>query len=133
MAFGRFRSSFGSRPPILAASRPLSRNDLVAERERLHAQEQRLARQIDLLRSRQDDLSNQLMRPNPTLAEVGAMMDREVAQRPLDAAAGARLISQAGDRARSGAPVPLPPKGSTARLIVVAGMKARNEKIPDGE
>jgi hypothetical protein len=33
--------------------------------------------------------------------------------------------------ARAGAPTPLPPKGSTTRLIIVAGMKARTEKVPD--
>jgi hypothetical protein len=46
------------------------RNRLVAERERLAAQERRLAKQIDDLRSRQADLSNRLMRPNPSLREV---------------------------------------------------------------
>jgi hypothetical protein len=69
----------------------------------------------------------------PTLSDIGNMMDQERAQRPIDAAKAAQLIVQAGDRARSGAQVRLPAKGSAARLILEAGAKARNEKLPNDD
>jgi hypothetical protein len=110
-----------------------NRNDLLAKREQLLAQEARLARQIDQLRSQQDDLSNQLMQPNPTLADVRSMMDEERAQRPMNPSEFAKFVIEAGERARGKVPPPLPPRGSVARFVVLAGMKARNEKITDDE
>jgi hypothetical protein len=130
MAFRRFQS-IGS-PSSLLASLPRLRNQLVAERERLAAEERRLAKQIDNLRSRQDDLSNRLHQPqNPSLREVRDMMTEEAAQRPIEPSKVAAFVLRAGELARGRVPPPLPPKGSVARFVVLAGMKARNEKIPD--
>jgi hypothetical protein len=70
-------------------------------------------------------------RPNPSLSEVGEWMDREAAARPVDAAKVAKMVIAAGEMARGRVPPPLPPKGSIARLVIEAGAKARNEKIPD--
>ena len=49
----------------------------------------------------------------------------------IDPAATAELIVRAGRVARGEVPTPLPPKGSVARLIVEAGMRARNEVVPN--
>jgi hypothetical protein len=97
-----------------------------AKREQLAAQERRLAKQIDDLRAQQDDLSNALHSP----LDVRKMMAEELAQRPLDVAKGAAFIVAAGEKAKGRTPVPLP-KDRVARLIVVSGMRARNEPIPD--
>jgi hypothetical protein len=124
MAFRRTPNPYNTLSP---------RNRLVAERERLHAEEQRLVKRIDDLRSRQDDLSNQLMRPNPSLSEVRDMMAEELAQRPVGSSDIAKFVLAAGDAARGRVPPPLPPKGkgSVARMVVLAGRKAKGERVDD--
>jgi hypothetical protein len=103
-------------PPLSTlAPRAPSRNQLLASREKLAREERAAAEQVRQLRSILDDMSN------------------ELAQRPIDPKRAAALIIAAGDRARAGAPVKLPPRGSTARLIVVSGMRARGEKVRDDE
>jgi hypothetical protein len=87
-----------------------ARNRLVAERERLVAAERRASAHVDDLRAIMDDMSN------------------ELAQRSIDPVRTAALIVRAGEKARGRVPTPLPPKGSTARAIVLAGMRARGEK-----
>jgi hypothetical protein len=76
----------------------------------------------------------EVVQPNPTLADIGRMMDREAQQRvdwgPSDPCKVAAFIVRAGEKANARTPVPLP-KDPVARLIVVSGMKARGEKIPD--
>jgi hypothetical protein len=86
MVFRRFGSS-NSQSPLLA-SIPRLRNQLVARREALAAQERRLAKEIDKLRSQQDDLSNQLMQPNPSYRQydgsrAGAAADESVGIREV--------------------------------------------------
>jgi hypothetical protein len=133
MTFRRFRS-IGSPPRLLAGlPRAMDRNSILAKREQLAARERSLAQEIERLRAQQDDLSNALHQPAPESGrvDVRSMINEELRSRPLDTAAGARLISEAGDRARAGAPVKLPPRGSVARLIVLAGRKARGEKVDD--
>jgi hypothetical protein len=89
------------------------RNQLLASRERLAREERAAVARVHDLRWVKDS------------------MTEELAQRPLDTAKGAALIVAAGDLARAGNPVRLPPRGSTARLIVLAGRKARGEEISD--
>jgi hypothetical protein len=69
------------------------------------------------VRAALDDLRNQLHG------------DGGFVQAPLTDPEGlAAQIVDPGRRARAEVPQPLPPKGSRARLIVLAGMRARGEK-----
>jgi hypothetical protein len=118
MPFDRFRP-----PPISTLtsraqpSREPSRNDLLATRERLTAEERKAAAHLDEVRAALDDLGNQLH------GEVGFV------QAPVtDPERLAAQIVEAGRKARAEVPPALPPRGSTARLIVLAGMRARGEK-----
>jgi hypothetical protein len=90
-----------------------SRNDLLAAREKVAAREREASAHVDSLR------------------DVMDMMSHELAAKQIDPVRTAQLIVQAGERAMARTPVQLPPKGSTARFIVLAGMRARNEKLPD--
>jgi hypothetical protein len=112
MAFRR--TLYGSPPPLLAAL-PRLRNDLLASRARLACEEAKAVERVDQLRSIMDDMSN------------------ELAQRPIDPVRTAALIVRAGDAARSGAPVKLPPKGSAARLIIDCGDISRGRKLPESK
>jgi hypothetical protein len=51
---------FPTTAPRLATPRVLSRNDLLAERERLAREEREATARVDKLRGRLDDISNQL-------------------------------------------------------------------------
>jgi hypothetical protein len=100
------RNLFGS-PPSLLANLPRLRNKLVAERERLAREEAKAVERVDTLRDIMDSMSN------------------ELAQRQIDPTKTAALILKAGARARGEIPQPLPPVGSTARMIVNADRKRR--------
>jgi hypothetical protein len=113
------------------ANLPRLRNKLVAEREQLAARERQLGKEIDKLRSEQDDLSNRLHAPNPSLSDIGNMMEEERTQRPIEPAQVAALVIEAGRRARGEVPPPLPKKGSIARLVIDCGRRARGEKVDD--
>jgi hypothetical protein len=52
-------------------------------------------------------------------------MAEELRSRPINAERTARLILEAGAKARGKIPQPLPPVGSTARMIVNADRKRR--------
>jgi hypothetical protein len=92
-----------------------SRNDLLAARARVARAEREATARANDLRWVMDS------------------MTEELRSQPINAERTARLITAAGDWVRAGCPPKLPPKGSTARLIVISGMLARNEKIPDDE
>jgi hypothetical protein len=81
---------------------PRLRNQLVASRARLAAEEAKASGRVNDLRDLMDEMSNEL--------SLGR----------IDPVRTAALITRAGDRARAGAPVKLP-KDKTARLIVTAG------------
>jgi hypothetical protein len=108
------RSLFGSPSPLLG-DLPRLRNQLVASREKLAREEAKASAEVDTLRSIMDDMSN------------------ELAQRPIDPVKTAALILRAGARARGEVPVPLPPRGSVARFIVLSGRKAKGERVDDDE
>jgi hypothetical protein len=125
------RNLFGSRPSLLASlPRATDRDSTLARREALAREEARLTQRINQLRGEMDDLSNSLHRPNPTLAETHAMMVEEAAAKPVDAAAFAAFVCAAGEKSRART-APALPKDATARFIVLAGLRARNQKIPD--
>jgi hypothetical protein len=41
------------------------------------------------------------------------------------------MVVEAGEKARGRVPPQLPPKGSLARFVVLAGRKAKGEKVDD--
>jgi hypothetical protein len=91
-----------------------SRSQLLASRAKLAQQERAAVERVNDLRWIMDSMSDELR------------------QKALNPGRVAALVIAAGDAARSGCPPPLPPKGSVARFVVLAGMKARGEKdIPD--
>jgi hypothetical protein len=99
------------RPSLFNFLAQWNRRDLLVAREKLAREESRATSHVNDLRDLLDSMSN------------------ELAQRgPIDPVRTAQLITAAGDKARAGAPVKLPPRGSAARLIVLAGMRARGEK-----
>jgi hypothetical protein len=120
-------SRFPKAAPKPATPRVLSRNDLLAERERLAREERETAARLDKLRGELDELSNQLGVAAP--APV-----RESEKNPA-----LWMINQ--DRSRRGLPPlaevpPGPPQpkpqkidpAKTAKAIVAAGKRARGEK-----
>jgi hypothetical protein len=111
--------------PRLATPRVSSRNDLLAERERLAREEREAAARLDKLRAELDELSNQL--------GVARESERDPAL---------WMVNQ--DRSRRGlppltklepsVPQPKPQKidpAKTAKAIVAAGKRARNEPDDD--
>jgi hypothetical protein len=59
-------------------------------------------------------------------------MAEEAAQRrKMDPVQFAAFVTKCGEYAKSGCPPKLPPRGSTARLVILAGRKARGEKVDD--
>jgi hypothetical protein len=155
------RNLFGLPPPLLAAlPRATDRNSTLARREARAAEEARLARRIDQLRNEIDTLSNTLLQPNPpapglreterlsTLAIVNAgrkarneplLTERDIVAGPeqpraqkIDPGVLAAHIVHASRVAR-GEVKTLPPRGTVAREIVLAGMKARGERLPEDD
>jgi hypothetical protein len=154
------RTLFSVPPPLLATPRVPTRNDMIARREALAAEERRVLARVEQLRSQMDDLSNALDRPSPPstaqpneprphaapLAIVNAgrkarnlplLTERDIERGPeqpkpqkIDPVATAAQIVAAGNRRRGETPQPLP-KDPTARLIVLAGYKRRGEEPPD--
>jgi hypothetical protein len=116
--------------PRLATPRVLTRNDLLALRERLSVEERAAAARLDKVRGELDELSNQL-------GVAGPAPVRESERDPA-----LWMVNQ--DRSRRGLPpltklVPSVPQpkaqkidpAKTAAAIVAAGRKARNEPNDD--
>jgi hypothetical protein len=111
----------------LATPRVLSRNDLLAERERLAREERQASQRLDALRGQLDELSNKL----------------GVAQRESERDPALWMTNQA--RAHQGLPPlkelppgpPQPKRGGpidaagTAKAIIAAGRRARGEPDDD--
>jgi hypothetical protein len=117
-------SRFGKVPPKLATPRVPSRNDLLAERERLAREEREAAARLDGLRDRLDEIGNRLAEPPPP---------------PEKDPAALFMVNHI--RARQGLPPltelpPMPPQPKAqkinptelAKQIIRAGKRARGEK-----
>jgi hypothetical protein len=83
---------------------------------------------IQLIASREKVAERKALAHVDSLRDIMDSMSNELAERTLDPAKVAKLISEAGDRARSGAPTKLPPRGSAARPIIDCGERARGRK-----